>query len=129
MINDIPKFILDSAFVPTLGKNGDSSNFVDDCRMMSQAWSITETPGYTQPGRFIILSIIFKLVLSVKIYPLRDHVIIQTVSSGKFSKGSHIALKPSHPDNQLILNINFSSSKKLLDSQFIEVSLLSHKLI
>jgi hypothetical protein len=129
MINDIPKFIPDSAFVPTLGKNGGPNNFVRYCRMMSQAWSLTETPRNTQPSRFIILSIIFKMVLSVKIDPLRDHVIIQTIGSGKLSKDSHIALEPSHPDNQLILDINLSSSKKLLDSQFIEVSLLSHKLI
>jgi hypothetical protein len=37
MINNIPKFISDLAFVPTLGKNSDPSNFVDNSRMMPQS--------------------------------------------------------------------------------------------
>ena len=71
MINNILEFIFDLAFVPTLVMNSDPDNLVDNSRMMPQSWSLSKSPRDTQPDRFIILSIVFKLILSIKVYPMR----------------------------------------------------------
>jgi hypothetical protein len=70
MINNILEFIFDLAFVPTLVMNSDPDNLVDNSRMMPQSWSLSKSPRDTQPDRFIILSIVFKLILSIKVYPM-----------------------------------------------------------